>query len=80
MDIEIAEHSAKFLCITIKALVIVKADPVVALGDIIFNIPFIDRLDKSPLKYVRAGDPLKVNADKGRILYMINRKLMVVTK
>ena len=42
-----------------------RADPVVALGAIVSNIPMVDKLDSNPLELIKTGDYVKLDADRG---------------
>jgi predicted aconitase with swiveling domain len=53
-----------------KAIVNQTADPVVAVGAIIANIPMIDKID---IRQLRTGDLLEVNADKS-FVKILNRR------
>jgi predicted aconitase with swiveling domain len=48
-----------------KAIVNVRADPIVAAGAIISNIPMVDHLDENALETIRTGDIVEVDADGG---------------
>jgi uncharacterized protein len=48
-----------------KAIINLRADPVVAIGAIISNIPMVDQLDKNPLEVIQTGDFVEVDADQG---------------
>lgn len=48
-----------------KAIINLRADPVVAIGAIISNIPMVDELDKNPLEMIKTGDFVEVDADQG---------------
>jgi len=48
-----------------RAIVNNLADPVVAIGAIIGNIPMVHKLDPDPLKVIRTGDWVEVDADQG---------------
>jgi uncharacterized protein len=48
-----------------KAMINLRADPVIAVGAIISNIPMVDRLDGNPLKTIKTGDLVQVDADSG---------------
>ena len=47
------------------AIINLRADPVVAIGAIIANIPMVDRLEKNPLEVIETGDLVEVDADQG---------------
>jgi predicted aconitase with swiveling domain len=48
-----------------SAIINLRADPVVAIGAIISNIPMVDQLDKDPLEVIKTGDFVEVDADQG---------------
>ena len=48
-----------------KGIINLRADPVVAVGAIISNIPMVDRLDGNPLELIKTGDYVELDADKG---------------
>ena len=48
-----------------KAIINIQADPVVAVGAIISDIPMVDKLDQNPLEIIKTGDTLEVDADQG---------------
>ncbi len=48
-----------------KGIINLRADPVVAVGAIISNIPMIDKLDRNPLELIKTGDYVELDADKG---------------
>ena len=48
-----------------KALVNLRADPIVVTGAIMGNIPMIDRVEPNPLEVIKTGDIVEVNADQG---------------
>jgi len=48
-----------------NAIINLRADPVVAIGAIISNIPMVDQLDKNPLEVIKTGDFVEVDADQG---------------
>jgi len=48
-----------------KGIINLRADPVVALGAIVSNIPMVDKLDGNPLELIKTGDYVKLDADKG---------------
>ncbi len=50
-----------------KGIINVKADPVIAVGAIMSNIPMVDRLDQDPLQVIRTGDWVEVDADNGTV-------------
>jgi predicted aconitase with swiveling domain len=48
-----------------KAIINIQADPVVAVGAIISDIPMVDKLDQNPVEIIKTGDTLEVDADQG---------------
>jgi predicted aconitase with swiveling domain len=44
-----------------------RADPVVAVGAIISNIPMVDKLDGNPLELIKTGDYVELDADNGTV-------------
>jgi len=47
------------------AMINVEAEPIIAVGAAMGNIPLVDRLDKNPLEVIAPGDHVKVDGDKG---------------
>ncbi len=43
----------------------VEAEPIIAVGAAMGNIPMVDRLNKNPLKVIATGDYVKIDGDKG---------------
>ncbi len=50
-----------------RAIINLRADPVVAIGAIISNIPMVDQLEKNPLEVIKTGDFVEVDADGGTV-------------
>ncbi len=48
-----------------RAIINLRADPVIAVGAIISDIPMVDRLDKDPIEVIKTGDFVEVDADQG---------------
>jgi predicted aconitase with swiveling domain len=48
-----------------KAIINLRADPIVAIGAIIGNIPMVHKLDQNPLELIKTGDYVEVDADQG---------------
>ncbi|MBA7560802.1 hypothetical protein ES708_02433 [subsurface metagenome] len=48
-----------------RGIINLRADPVLTVGAIIGNIPFVDRLDGNPLELIKTGDYVELNADQG---------------
>jgi predicted aconitase with swiveling domain len=47
-----------------KGIINLRADPIIAMGAIISNIPMIDKLDRNPLELIRTGDFVELDADE----------------
>ena len=45
----------------------VKAEPIVAVGAIISDIPLVDRVEKNPVTAIRTGDKVLVDAIVGSV-------------
>jgi len=50
-----------------KAIINIRAEPIVAIGAIIGNIPMVDRFDNNPVKVIKTGDYVKVDANNGLV-------------
>jgi len=48
-----------------RAMVCIKAEPIIALAAITADIPMVDGLEKNPLDIIKTGDYVKVNATQG---------------
>ena len=48
-----------------KGIINLRADPVIAVGAIISDIPMVDRLDRNPLELIKTGDYVELDADNG---------------
>ena len=48
-----------------KGIIDLRADPVLAAGAIIGDIPYIDRLDGNPVELIKTGDYVEMDADQG---------------
>jgi len=48
-----------------KGIINVRADPVITVGAIISNIPMVDNLDGNPMKLIKTGDCVQLDADQG---------------
>ena len=48
-----------------KGIINLTADPVIAVGAIISNIPMVDKLDRNPIVLIRTGDHVELAADNG---------------
>lgn len=47
------------------AMINVEAEPIIAVGAAMGNIPLVDRLDKNPLEAIATGDWVRVDGDRG---------------
>ena len=47
------------------AMINVEAEPIIAVGAAMGNIPLVDRLDKNPLEVIASGDHVRIDADQG---------------
>jgi ABC-type branched-subunit amino acid transport system permease subunit len=47
------------------AMINVEAEPIIAVGVAMGNIPLVDRLDKNPLEVIATGDHVRINGDQG---------------
>jgi len=47
------------------AMINVEAEPIIAVGAAMGNIPLVDRLDKNPLEVIATGDHVKIDGDQG---------------
>ena len=50
-----------------KGLINIRADPVLAVGAIISDIPMVDELDSNPVVLINTGDYVEMDADKGTV-------------
>ena len=48
-----------------KAIINIQADPIIAIGAIISDIPMMDKLEQDPLEIIQTGDFVEVDADQG---------------
>jgi len=48
-----------------SAVINVEAEPIIAVGAAMGNIPLIDRLDKNPLEVIATGDHVRMDGDMG---------------
>jgi predicted aconitase with swiveling domain len=48
-----------------SAIINVEAEPIIAVGAAMGDIPMIDRLDQNPLEMIATGDYVKVDGDRG---------------
>ena len=47
------------------AMINLEAEPIIAVGAAMGNIPLVDRLDKNPLEVIATGDHVRVDGDRG---------------
>ncbi len=47
------------------AMINVEAEPIIAVGAAMGNIPLVDRLDKNPLEVIATGDHVRIDGDQG---------------
>jgi predicted aconitase with swiveling domain len=47
------------------AMINVEAEPIIAVGAAMGNIPLVDRLDKNPLEAIATGDRVRIDGDQG---------------
>ena len=47
------------------AMINVEAEPIIAVGAAMGNIPMVDRLDKNPLEVIATGDHVRMDGDQG---------------
>ena len=50
-----------------KAIINLEAEIIVAVGAIISDIPMVDKLERDPFEFLKNGDVIKVDGDKGII-------------
>jgi len=50
-----------------RAIINLEAETIVAVGAIISKIPMVDRLERNPLEFLKNGDIIKVDGDKGLV-------------
>jgi predicted aconitase with swiveling domain len=58
-----------------KAIINIRADPIVAIGAIMSQIPMVDRLDQNPIEVIKTGDLVEVDADQG--IVKVKRRFFV---
>jgi len=51
------------------AMINVETEPIVAVGAILGKIPLVDKLDEDPTKIIKTGDFIKVDANKGEVVF-----------
>ena len=47
------------------AIINLEAEPIIAVGSAMGNIPLVDRLDRNPLDVIASGDHVKIDGDRG---------------
>jgi len=47
------------------AMINLEAEPIIAVGAAMGNIPLVDRLDQNPLEVISSGDFVRVDGDQG---------------
>src|SRR5208337_3722601 len=50
-----------------SGMINLEAEPIIAVGAAMGNIPLVDRLDKNPLEIISSGDRVKIDGDKGTV-------------
>lgn len=50
-----------------SAMINIKSEPIVAVGAIISGIPLVDRVEKDPIKTIKTGDKVLVDAMVGSV-------------
>ena len=51
------------------AMINVETEPIVAVGAILGKIPLVDKLDQDPTRLIKTGDFVKVDANKGEVVF-----------
>jgi len=51
-----------------KAIICLKAEPIIATGAIMAEIPMVDQIDNNIMNVVSSGAKIEVNAEKGEII------------
>lgn len=54
------------------AFIQVNAEPIATIGAIMADIPVVDRLDRDPIKVIKTGDYVEIDADKGIVKVIKN--------
>jgi len=49
------------------AMINIQAEPIIAVGAAMGNIPMVDRLEKNPLEVIATGDHVKIDAEQGTV-------------
>jgi predicted aconitase with swiveling domain len=47
------------------AMINVEAEPIIAVGAAMGNIPLVDRLDRNPLEAIATGDQVRIDGERG---------------
>ena len=50
-----------------SGMINLEAEPIIAVGAAMGNIPLVDRLDKDPLEIISSGDRVKIDGDRGTV-------------
>ncbi len=50
------------------AMINIKTEPIVAVGAIISSIPLVDKVEKNPVRVIRTGDRVMVDAVEGYVI------------
>jgi hypothetical protein len=58
-----------------KAIINLRADPIVTVGAIMSNIPLVDKLDKNPLEIIKTNDFVEIDADQGIVKLNISSNI-----
>jgi hypothetical protein len=56
------------------AIINLRADPIIAVGAIISNIPMVDRMEENPMELIRRGDSVEVDGDRGIVILRGNAR------
>ncbi len=51
------------------AMINLEAEPIIAVGAIISKIPMVDKLEKDPLTFLKDGQKVKVDGEKGTLSF-----------
>ncbi len=50
-----------------SGMINLEAEPIIAVGAAMGNIPLVDRLDKNPLEVISTGDRVKIDGEQGTV-------------
>lgn len=50
-----------------RGMINVEAEPIIAVGAAMGNIPLVDRLEKNPLEIISSGDHVRIDGDHGLV-------------